>query len=172
LAIVYYSFFEGLNINKYSTTPTNAIGSGVDDEGNATATSALNFNADGKNLVTIVLGGNTYTWNGTQQMTANSETMPWNSLQTAFTAVGNQSVVKVNFSREKSVYAVCFPSWSGYSITYDPYFAVFTYGTTTEGGLPTVLIVAGVGIGAALALATVFILRRRRTTVSTALPNQ
>jgi hypothetical protein len=172
LAIVYYSFFEGLNIKKYPTTPTNAVGIGVDDEGNATATPALNFNAGGKNLVTIVIGGNTYTWNGTQQVGANSETIPWNSLQSSFTAVGNQSVVQVNFSREKSVYAVCFPSWSGYSITHDPYFAVFTYGTTTEGGLPTVLIVAGVGIGAALALATVFILRRRRATVSTALPNQ
>jgi hypothetical protein len=163
LAIVYYSFFEGLSINKYQTTPTNPVGNTVDSEGNTTATSAVNFNSGGKNLVTIVIGGNTYTLNGSQQLNANSETIPWYAFQSSFTAVGNQSIVQVSFSREKSLYAVCFPTWSGYSITHDPYFAVFTYNTTTESGLPTVLIVAGVGIGAVLAVATIFIIRRRKT---------
>jgi hypothetical protein len=163
LAIVYYSFFEGLSINKYSTAPANGVGNTVDSEGNSTATSTLSFDSAGKNLVTIVIGGNTYTLNGSQQFTANSETIPWYSLQSSFTAVGNQSIVQVSFSRDKSLYAVCFPSWSGYSITHDPYFAVFTYGTTTQGGITTVLIFVGVGIGVIAAVAFVMIGRRRRS---------
>jgi hypothetical protein len=163
LAIVYYSFFEGLSINKYSTAPAIGAGKTFDSEGNSTSTSKLSFDSAGKSLVTILIGGNIYTLNGSQHFTANSETIPWYALQASFTAVGNQSVVQVNFSRDKSVYAVCFPEWSGASITHDPYFAVFTYGTTSEAGLPTMLIVAGVGIGVIAAAALVVITRRRRS---------
>jgi hypothetical protein len=163
LAIVYYSFFEGLSINKYSTTPASFTGNVVDSEGNSTAASTLNFNSGGRNLVSIVIGGNAYTLNGSQQFTANSETIPWYSLQASFTAVGNQSVVQVNFSRDKTVYAVCFPNWSGFSITHDPYFAVFTYSASTQGGLSTVLIFLGVGIGIIAAVAFVVMTRRRKS---------
>jgi hypothetical protein len=162
LAIVYYSFFEGLSISKYPTTATDAVGNAIDAEGNSTATSSLEFKSGGQSLVTIRIGGDTYTWNGTQSENANSETMPWYSLQTSFITVGNKSVVQVDFSRTKTVYAACFPNWSGYSITHDPYFAVATFsGQPSEGGLP-VLIMAGAGLGVVLAAATVLTIRRRK----------
>jgi hypothetical protein len=162
LAILYYSYFEGLSISKYPTTPITAAGEAVDSEGNSTNTSALSFSSSGKNLVTIVIGGNTYTWNGTQTETANSETIPWNAFQASFTAVGNQSIVQVNFSVERSLYAVCFPQWSGESITHDPYFAVFTYGAPTQSSLPSSLILIGVAVGVVAAVAVVVVVRRRR----------
>jgi hypothetical protein len=163
LAIVYYSFFEGLSISKYPATPTNPSGNTVDVEGNSTATNTLLFKSGGQNLVTIRIGGDTYTWNGTQSENANSETLPWYSMQSSFTTVGNQSVVKVNFDRSRSVYAVCFPEWSGCSITHDPYFAVATFNAQTSASGLLMLIMAGAGLGVALAAATVLIIRRRKT---------
>jgi hypothetical protein len=162
LAIVYYSFFEGLNVSRYPTTPTNGVGAAVDPEGNSTTSSSLSFTSGGTPLVSIGIGGNTYIWNGSQTLTANSETIPWYALEGSFTAVGNQSVVQVSFSRDKSVYAACFPQWSGASITHDPYFAVFTYSSSSQPGLPTTLVIAGVVIGVIAAVAVITISRRRR----------
>jgi hypothetical protein len=162
LAIVYYSFFEGLSVSKYPTTLANGVGAAVDPEGNSTTSSSLSFTSGGTPIVSIGIGGNTYVWNGTQTLTANSETIPWYALQGSFTAVGNQSVVQVNFSRDKSVYAACFPTWSGASITHDPYFAVFTYSASSQPSLPTSLILTGVVIGVIAAVAVIAISRRRR----------
>jgi len=162
LAIVYYSFFDGLSISKYPATPINAQGSAIDPEGNSTTSSSLSFTSGGAPIVSIGIGGNTYIWNGTETLTANSEMIPWDALQASFTAVGNQSVVQVNFSRDKSVYAACFPTWSGASITHDPYFAVFTYSASSQPGLPTTLIIAGATIGVIAAVAVIAISRRRR----------
>ena len=65
------------------------------------------------------------------------------------------------FSKLMYYYEACFPEWGGYSITHDPYFAVFGTSTSGEGISPILLIVAGAGIGV-LAGAVVLLVRRRR----------
>jgi hypothetical protein len=163
LAVAYYSFFEGLQISKY---PTNCTANGVivDNEGNSTATSKLNFKSGTADLVSIGIGGDAYTWNGVTPRITYSVAIPWYSYQSSFSELGNKSVVNVSFSREKSLYLQCFPDWSGYSIDNDPYFAVYTYTTQTDGtNMLPILIIGGAGIGIAFAAVTVMVIRRRRT---------
>jgi hypothetical protein len=163
LAVVYYSFFEGLQVSKYPTTPT-VNGAAVDNEGNSTAANEIDFKSGGSKLVSVAIGGDTYVWgNGSKTENAYSNTIPWYAYQTSFSELGNKSVVNVSFSREKSLYEACFPEWSGYSIEHDPYFAVLTYQTQTFGSstLP-ILLIGGAGIGILLAAVTILAIRRRR----------
>jgi hypothetical protein len=165
LAIVYYSFFEGLQISNRTTTAADTHGNDMDNAGNTTTTNAVQFRSGGNAIATILIGGDTYVWNGTQTLDAYSDTMPWFSYQAYFSELGDSSVVTVSYDINKSVYAACFPSWSGYSIVHDPYFAVLTASTPSPGEVassPILLIVAGAGIGI-LAVAVVLIVRRRRS---------
>jgi hypothetical protein len=160
LAIVYYSYFQRLGIN-YQIAETDAHGNAMDNAGNTTLANALKFRGGGDALASVQIGGDTYIWNGTSTLNAYSNTMPWFSYKTYFSELGDMSVVNVSYGVDKSVYAACFPSWSGYSIVHDPYFAVFTASMPGEGLSPIMLIVAGGGIGV-LAAAVVLLVRRRR----------
>jgi hypothetical protein len=163
LAILYYSFFEGLEVNKYPTTESNQNGQTVDNEGNSTPVNEVDFNSGGSKLVSIKIGGDTYLWNGTTTENAYSNTLPWFSYQTYFSELGNQSVVNVEYGRDKSVYAACFPEWSGLNVTHDPYFAVLPSSGQPEGtGISTGLVL-GIAIVGIIAVAAVVMVRKRKS---------
>nr|MDO8097604.1 hypothetical protein [Candidatus Njordarchaeota archaeon] len=163
LAIAYFSFFESLTVNRYRMNMTTAAGTPVGTELNSTATTKLGITGDGVNSAEIGIGGDTYIWgkdNSTQS--AYSNILSWFFFKDQFTTVGDFSVTNVAFNASIYFYEACFPQWSGYSIVHDPYFAVTTFSAQpSESGLP-VLIMAGAGLGVALAALTILIIRRRK----------
>jgi hypothetical protein len=165
LAIFYYSFFEGLDVNKYQTTESSQNGQTIDNEGNSTPMNEIDFNSAGSKLVSIKIGGDTYLWNGTTTENAYSNTVPWFSYQTFFSELGNQSVVDVEYGRDISVYAACFPEWNGLSITHDPYFAVLPSSGQPEGTGISTTVVLGIVVIGVVAVAAVVMVRRRKSTV-------
>ena len=163
LAIMYYSFFEGLDVNKYPTTESSSNGQAVDNEGNSTQMNEVDFNSGGSKLVSIKIGGDTYLWNGTTTENAYSNTIPWFSYQTFFSELGNQSVVNVEYGRDKSVYAACFPEWSGLNVTHDPYFAVLPSSGQPEGTGISTSLVLGIAVVGIIAVAAVVMVRKRNS---------
>jgi hypothetical protein len=165
LAIFYYSFFEGLDVSKYPTTVSSESGQTIDNEGNSTRVNEVDFSSGGSKLVSVRIGGDTYLWNGTTTENAYSNTVPWFSYQTFFSELGNQSVVNVEYGRDKSVYTACFPEWDGLSVTHDPYFAVLPSSGQPEGTGISTTVVIGIAALGVVAVAAIVVIRRRKSTV-------
>jgi hypothetical protein len=163
LAITYFSYFESISINRYHPAVDTNAGAAVDTESNSTDdVPKINILGAGETGCSIQIGGDNYLWGSDgQNHTAYSNIVPWFFFGEHYATVGNYSVTGFGFNKLMYFYEACFPEWGGYSITHDPYFAVFGASTYGEGISPIFLIVTGAGIGV-LAAAVVLLVRRRR----------
>jgi hypothetical protein len=162
LATAYFSYFESISISRYHPVVDTSVGSAVNPEANSTVhVPKINMNAT-SGFAQVQIGGDNYVWGGDGlSHTAYSNIVPWFFFGAQFTTVGDYSVTGFSFGKLMYYYEACFPEWGGYSITHDPYFAVFGSSSPSEGISPIMFIVAGAGIGV-LAAAVVLLVRRRR----------
>jgi hypothetical protein len=135
----------------------------------------FNVTKNGVKLADIQMGGAYYTWGKDgQNYTMHSSTTPMSAFQymySAYSMTGQGDASTSSFSMTGSNYFVAsaFKHWDGYSVSTDPYFAVFqgsqSQGPGSFGGMSTILIIAVVAV--AVVVVAVFVLKRRSAPTTT-----
>ena len=85
----------------------------------------LTFFTDDEPVGSVLFGGNTYVWNGTQEVNATSCITPLDLVSAEFECVTPALSWHLEVNATTHLYSCCYPLWSGYSIDHDPSFSMF-----------------------------------------------